>query len=401
MKKRTISKIDKNIIDRKSITNLKLIRVKTIKMRNKIFYLLLFLSSTVFSQELILPYAEQEGWPIIQVEINNRNYKFLFDTGAGITVVNSNTIKNLAIIENIETRDINKTIENIPVSILPKLKIGAKTFSEQKVAYKSLESLNMNFCELQLDGIIGIDIMKGFLIEVNTQERVIEFHNKNSFDLDELKGFSKNKYKHDIPTIKLKIDRQKRYASFDTGSNGDLTLSDYKLSDFINDNKNITSIGKGSLGINSSQDKIINHEFINENIEFGDLSLKDQNFTLNNQSQNNIGFDFIKQFNFFLDVSDKIIYLKKHSDFNVPESNISKYGFWIFYNFDAKNYYVSTIVDTNGQLKIGDVLLKINDIELPQEYCELSTFLKKHMEKNMTIHIERNGKESVVKYNYS
>jgi hypothetical protein len=370
-------------------------------MKNKLFYLLLILSSTIFSQELIIPYAEQEGWPIIQVEINNKNYKFLFDTGAGITVVNSNTIKNLAIIEDIETIDINKTVENIPVSILPELKIGKKTFSEQKVAYKSLESFNLNFCDLQLDGIIGIDIMKDFLIEVNTQERVIEFHNKDSFDLNKIKDFSRNKYKHNIPTIKLKIDRQKRFASFDTGSNGDLTLSDYKLSDFINDNKNITSIGEGSLGINSSQDKIINHEFINENIRFGGLSLKEQNFTLNNQDQNNIGFDFIKQFNFFLDVSDKIVYLKKHSDFNVPESTVSKYGFSVFYNFDARNYYVSTIVDTNEQLKIGDVLLKINNIELPQEYCELSTFFEKHMDKIMTINIERDGKELVVKYKYS
>ena len=370
-------------------------------MQNKLLFLLLIISSTIYAQEITFPYVEKEGWPIVEVRINNHNYNFLFDTGAAMTVVNSNLFKGLIQTGEIELVDFNRVVESTSTTVLSEISLAQKKFLNHEVVFKDLGAINKVLCDVKLDGILGIDLMKDYLVEVDSQKQIINFFKKKSFDYTMLKNYSKNNYKHSIPNLKLKIGNQKRYAVFDTGNNDGLTVSDHKLASFINKNSHFKSYGRGSIGANSTKERTYQTEIINVKLEIGKLDIDHQNLSLNTHQENNAGFDFIKQFDFFLDVTDQVIYLKKSPYAKSNSSPVIQYGFWVFYNFETNQFYVSNIAENNEQLRLGDILTQINTIDFPQEFCDLSAFLKKNMATEMSLTIIRNGNEKSIEYSYN
>ncbi|WP_442847127.1 hypothetical protein [Leeuwenhoekiella sp. H156] len=369
-------------------------------MNLKLLYLFLTISLGGYSQVIELPYEEKEGWPIIQVNIDNKDYDFLFDTGAAMTFLNSNSFPNAVKMGELEVRDLNGIVDNISTTMLPELFLMHQKFYNKQVALKDLQTLNKWLCDVKLDGILGIDILQNHLVEFDTENQIIKFYDKATFDKSLLNGFTKNTYSHTLPTLKLKIDKQTRYATFDTGSNGGLNISDYKLGNFIDENKHLIYKGLGGQAANSLREDVNQTELIDVNIKFGKIDLNHQNFTLNTHNENNVGFQFLKRFIFFLDVSDQIIYLKKRSDLNTTLSPLVTYGFWVHYDFEMTQFYVASIAENNKQLQLKDIVTKINGIDLPQEYCDLRDFLSQNMQVDMSVTIFRDGNEKIIDYNY-
>ncbi len=317
-----------------------------------------------------------------------------------MTFLNSNTFPDVVETGVMETIDLNRVVDSAATTILPELFLKQRKFSNKQVAVIDFQRFNRVLCEVKLDGILGIDILQNHLVEFDTQNHLIKFYDKATFDNSLLNDFTKNTYSHALPTLKIKVDKQTRYATFDTGSNGGLNVSDYKLGSFIDENKHVSYKGLGAMGANSLKENVNQTELIDANIKFGKIDLSNQNFTFNTHNENNVGFQFLKQFIFFLDVSDQIIYLKKRSFSITTLSPLVTYGFWVHYDFEMKQFYVAIIAENNKQMQLKDLVTKINGIDLPQEYCDFPGFLSQNMQADMAVTIFRDGDERIIDYNY-
>src|SRR5699024_12129992 len=131
-------------------------------------------------------------------------------------------------------------------------------------------------------------------------------------------------------------------------------------------------------------------------------TLSAQNVTLNSAGINNMGFQYIKHFHTYIDQTGKRLYVKPYPHIAKNKySGILKYGFDLDFDFDRHQFYVNARVELNTQLKIGDIVLKVNGHKLPQEKCGLADFKKKYFSQEMKMTILRDGTKKVVAYQVS
>ena len=208
-----------------------------------------------------------------------------------------------------------------------------------------------------------------------------------------------------MPKIKVKIGNKKVFATYDTGSNGGLVVNDVISVNRIKASKNIkVETLSGSLGLNGfSNDLRTNNYIFDTTIHLDNLELNSQDVVIINNVKNNMGFEFIKQFNSILDVENKYIYIDR-DNITVAESN-DILGFSLLKGVGSgKNIINGLSVDANTTLKLGDEVVKINNKELDGlDNCEIRILLKDVMKSSggnqITIEVVRDNVISNATYN--
>jgi hypothetical protein len=149
-------------------------------MKKNILIALLFISSpSIFGQQLIdkVPIKLIDNLIFMEVRLNNSTpLNFMFDTGAGVTVINTATANQLQlpISKEIKIGTSGKTIlskisENNELLISEKFKIDSVT-----VALMDLSHISEYF-KAEIDGIIGIDLLNETILETNMDSMEIRF----------------------------------------------------------------------------------------------------------------------------------------------------------------------------------------------------------------------------------
>jgi len=110
---------------------------------SKLFYKILTSVKTKNLKKDIIYLTEKENMKIINVEINNKYYPFILDTGASNTTINKEILDDLLISGLITKKNfINKSMYQIADGsyieaenwIIPKIKVGNKSIENVKVA---------------------------------------------------------------------------------------------------------------------------------------------------------------------------------------------------------------------------------------------------------------------------
>lgn len=367
-------------------------------MRKYIFLVVLFLPFiTIQAQELSISYKESVyGVPVINIPINGKDYKFLFDTGSFKTVINSEVFPNLQILGQTDVEDSNDVKKKVDL-VKFSFNFLNRYFRDKEVLYMNLSSIPNIGCSehVILSGVIGMDIIEDYIVEINPSDNNIVFHNHEKFNEDQISDFIKVKLeKTSKPLVPLKIGNQKRYVVFDTGSNGTLTVSDFKLQRYINTTIHTayTSLGSsyGAHGINVNKD--LRHEIYDGGIQLGKLNVKNQKIETSRNNINNMGFRFISQFISYLDMKDKVLYLKQINKHAYGESSLKNLGFYIRYDAEQKKNIIVTLSTKNDKLKLGDNLISINGETPPENNCDMYSFLKKFFSTPIKIKLERENK---------
>ncbi len=379
-------------------------------MKNKIYFIpficTLLLMKISFAQEITLPYQEVGGVPIVNVNINGENHDFVFDTGADMTLIDSTLSKNLKVIDSSSMEGIYGKKKWLRTVQLNHLRLDKTDFRRSKAFVMNFKSIRKHLCGIHLDGILGINIMEGYIIEIDSRHRLIKFYNPKKFDKEKLNGFSRFSYWH-YPRIKLKINSKKHIGYFDTGSSQGLNLAGKdKLLEYAKNHPHITAYSSGGVGL-YGKDRYIakSHKVDTLHIKFGGwfnhIFLPSSPVSVNpDAGMDNMGFQYIKQFHVFLDQHKHKLYLKPYPQ-NEQEKYVDslfKYGFDLDFDFDRHQFYVNARVELNTQLKIGDIVIKINGHKLPQEKCGLADFKKEHLRQEMKMTILRDGTEKVIDY---
>lgn len=242
---------------------------------------------------------------VLPVEINGHKKNFLFDTGADVTLIQSDTTRG--------------KVKKIDGASNQNMKLGneiIKSFKIGDVEFIETYALNGNLVGLKeqvpnFGGLIGQSIISKANWLIDYPNKKIEMSNKQLID-STYTNIKVNK-KDGAPYITLTIDGVKYKALIDLGSSSALTIpEDSKLAekiiskyDFKENDREVYTIG----GLKKSKEKIGHIPTINlDGIEFKNIETK-----IRHTSQLRIGNDFFKDYIIYIDNLNSRYSIKKNN----------------------------------------------------------------------------------------
>lgn len=326
------------------------------------------------------PFEFRAGLPILEVQVNGLKGFFLFDTGAP-NVISLEFAKKLHLKTkakgNVEDSGGN-TVKDQKYVSLSDVKIGSVNFLNTGAIVQDLNSSDVMEC-IKLDGIIGANLMKEAFWKIDYQNQTLTLTNDIS-KLEISNDYKVLKFKAKIsstPLISLSVnDNQIENITFDTGSNGQITLQkkfyhELKKKDAL---LNSTFIkGSTRYGVNGIAKSDTTYFAKSKNFRIGDISFDNKILQFRKYS-GIVGTRFLKNFSIILDWKNSQIYLKKIKNYDY--NSIKDFGFKP--NIKGNKLFVGAIFnnsDSNGKIEIGDEILEINETDFKSfskfDFCEL------------------------------
>lgn len=317
-----------------------------------------FNSGNVFSDKPIerVEINYFQNLPLVKVEINGKEYNFLFDTGAP-TVISTEVYAELGLNPAYE-RNVGDSQNNHSkqiFTILPEMKVGNLEY--KNIGCVVLDLKDFEFKCIGVDGILGANQMAFSFWKVDYLNGFAEVSSDLSgFDIsdyDYTLSFSPKPQK--TPLIEFTTLGQKRSLTFDTGYSGRIKMisNDALINEIANREKykisGITSVGAYGAGNHSEE-----YSFKTNEMELGGISFSDE--VIETGKSTLLGNEFLKEFVFVMDWKSNKIYFKRVQDKKEP---VKSFGFGNRYIND-KLEVTAVINKENNPIQIGDIILKIN-----------------------------------------
>lgn len=349
-----------------------------------------------------IPFQLRAGIPIVEAKINGVNGFFLFDTGAPNVI--SKEFSELLNLEVVTTGNVSDSGGNVIAKQsfvnLDKVEIGNVDFVDTGAIIQDFNASDVMRC-LDIDGIIGANLMRKSYVKINNQNQTISITDRiENFKItDTYVSIDFNQNVSGTPLINLELNDTKfSNVEFDTGSNGHISLPNHILNSLETQKplNKLSAFGSSTHGVGGkSKNDTIQYAVIN-NIDLGKFSFNNQIVKFS-QHGNTIGYEFFKNFDMVLDWVNNKIYLLENKTYNY--SSITHFGFSV--DVRQNGIYVGSILENSeaeNQLIIGDQILKINDNNFEtisyNEVC--NNIINNKWEYNdnnqLTISIHRDGK---------
>ena len=359
------------------------------------------LSRTNFITEI--PFNFEYGLPIIKVEINQIEYNFLLDTGAP-TVLSPElyTTLNLDRLTKSKVLDSQGNEKEEDFVLIESIKINDIYFKNIGAVVSDFNRTFEVKC-LNLDGIIGANLMSLAIWEIDYSTQMIRFTNsRNTLHINEdsyVLNF-KPKRNQGTPKVDIFINQKKaKRITFDTGSNSDFSMNLSEFKDVITSSKNIESFGNSSTGVyGKGADRISVWSKVNS-LKLGTLNLQNQILEFEENASRTIGNKFLQNFKVVIDWNLNQINLSKIRDY--ANSQLLTFGF--NYKVLNKKLYVGTIYkDSEAEkrgMQIDDEILSINELkfsDLSEIYlCDLTFNNITKENSDLKIEILRKGEKFI------
>lgn len=353
--------------------------------------------SEIQKQGIILPYNDDSGVPIITVNLDNKEYNLIFDTGSPITVLNSNRFKNYIDSGGKKVNDVNNKKQSIDKINFNTLSFGKEKLKEIDIKKRNLylSPLNDPFFECNsIDGILGWDFVSKYIVELNPTEKIIILYPFNIpvfeeyIKTGEYYNLKYNKKGSDLrPLININLNNKNQSFLLDSGFNGYISAN-FADNENLKTNYSFSSfLGYEAIGLFGQDNKELNETFLIDNtkVSFENNFNLNTNIEIGKKEKNLIGFSFIKQQPIIMSWYKKMILIKKQPNIYLQTSK-EKFGFGISY-FDGK-YIISNISENMKDVKIDDHVIKINNIPI-ENLCNYREYI--NLQNNLTLTILRNN----------
>lgn len=350
-----------------------------------------------------IPYEYVNGKIIIPVNIENKTYRFLFDTGAP-NLIASHLKNSLGYNsgKRISVNDANNASSTMEMINVPHFTIGNVTFKNNATLVFDIEN-NLIFDCFKIDGIIGSNILRKSVVQILHNKRLLIITNTpKKLKLD--KSFAsplKLVGNQSSPYITIQLKGGKKIANenvlFDTGMSGfyDMRLKNYKT---LKRHEIYTTLseGKGSSSIGmfgNAKNNILYRAKIPHLIVNGyDFKNVITSTTTDNNSR--IGSELIEHGNVTVDFKNKQFYFQPFE--NTVDLDEKLHGFSPTIKNDKAIVGIVWDKELAKKISFGDEILKVNDIDFQtMDICDLFT-KKSIFNKNDTleIHIRNNQGET-------
>ncbi|MGH1384966.1 aspartyl protease family protein [Kordia sp.] len=333
--------------------------------------------STIQAQVATIPFV-QDGLMYIKVKMNDHDepLNFVFDTGASTVVLDENVAKKIGVKADYQQPAEGAAgTEMYNIALSQQFQIGDVFLRDAHTVLVDLKRLSKKGNH-QIDGIIGYNIMKQYVTQIDYDQNVIKLY-KSINDIqqkDEYKTVDATFDYSQIPQVNLEftLDNKQKFKGnflFDSGANMTFLLN----TPFVKE-KNIESLLEKTIE-NKAESLTTSSNFkIGKvaSLQWGDFTFGEMPIDLSNSKAGVmaskeytgiLGIKIIKRFNSILDYKNRKIYLKPNNafqdTFEFPRSGISL-------TKEENIIKISNVVTAaeayEKGIREGDQLLEINDI---------------------------------------
>ncbi len=334
------------------------------------------------------------GKIIIPVTIENKTYRFLLDTGAPnlITSTLHEQIKSRNLKVN-TVRDANNRKSKMKVASIPLLTIGGVAFKNSpNLVYEHGE--NIIFDCFVIDGFIGSNLLRNSVVQINLEKKLLIITNDiakiNIGNAKPIKLSLVGNQKSPYLWVNLKGEKTAREnLLFDTGMRSmyDLSMKNYRHLK----NKNIYQLidqgyGTNSISLFGNAKKAQHYRLLVPEFSIGEVTFKNVVTQTTDDNNSRIGTEILNYGNVTIDFENEQFYFDTKSKEIAIEEKLLGFSTTLI----NKRLVVGTIWDDalQSQIKIGDEILKINDVDYQKtHFCEFVTnasALKKEDHLNIT-----------------
>ena len=327
-----------------------------------------------------IKYKNIKGKIIIPVSINNETYNFLFDTGAPNLIskniwekINSKSIQSIAI------SDANQKKQDMVLATIPSLTLGNITFKNTSTLVFSGEN-NLVFDCFKIDGIIGSNLLRKSIVQINSKEELIIL--TNSSKKLQLEAADKSKLtlvgKQSSPYISINLKGESSGTEIllmDTGASGFYDLNKRHFEIF--DKKSISEIlaksdGSSSVGLFGVANKSEQYRIKIAELKINNYVFKNVISITGDDNNSRIGSDILDYGIVTLDFKKKLFYFKGYK--SVVDLNEKLLGFSP--TIENNKLVVGFVWDISlkDKIKFGDEIIEINEINIQEiDICDLIT----------------------------
>ncbi len=370
-----------------------------------LFIFMLSVNGTAQKPITSIPFELFGDFIIIKVNLDySRPLNFIFDTGAGLTALDEDIVKELELSgKKIEMEDPYMDWQLIKHNIIEindfvmesNIKVYATDFDHLEI------SLGMD-----IDGIVGNDLLKHHALYINFDIKQIDIYNLGEAPK---KGDAiPFMFDTTIPVVKGTVvlnngESQDGGFYFITGASATLDFNSpfAKQNDIINKTgKHYSYLVKGLSEVETPhyEGHVISFAFGDQKID--DLPIGISTATSGIQASKKvagiIGSQLIRIYNFSIDYKSNMIYLEKNETFNT-NFNINCSGFDVQLAKDKKTVLIHEVFENSpaseAGIQLNDELLKINGKSMQElNLQDVKKILKQEGEK-VTILLSNKGEE--------
>ena len=347
-----------------------------------------------------IPFEYRLGLMIIKVEINNKIYDFVLDSG-GVNLVSKELSKTLGR-KGVITKNVGGHQGNYqPMDFMKieELSIGGIKFEETACGIGDFnQSLELG-C-LELDGMIGANLMSMAVWKIDFRNQIITITNtKKSLSLKantKLIPFYTDMTHQPYCDVIIN-DMKEKNVLIDLGSTGafDFSYSNYKeIQKEIPENKKAIEYGFPSSGYYGYSKKDTIYYLQVDKLSIGAIKLDSQITKYSKSVSPTIGTAFFKNHDLVMNWKDKEILLSPHKEYG--NQKFIHTGYSLNYQNNALRI-ASLIKESNAEksgMQLGDKIIQIDGKDYSNtsigDYCKLIKQLNKDNPINNFV-ISRNG----------
>jgi len=374
-------------------------------MKNIILLLFLISTSTSFCQTnkvkettendsylKEIPFNFKYGIPIIEVNINNEKYNFLFDTGM-TTAISTKLANKLNLSNSRETKgyDINGNSSKEKYVNLHEISVGGIIFGETEALVANLGN-SFEFKCLNIDGVFGNNLIKDAIWQIDYQNKIISFTNdikKLNITKDTKTINFTTKEGYYSPDVTISLDGLEiEKVKFDTGSDSNINVNLDSYSKKKHSKNSIEFIGTSGVSLygRGKKNKTITSKI--KNIKLGTLTINSQLVSFSKKYPL-IGNHFLKNYLVTINYNDNLIYLTKLENKDLLE--LRSFGFKSAITNNkiiVTGVFKKSTAEKKG-LTIGDEIISLNTAAVQEilnsdNSCEI---MYKTFQKNDTINL--------------
>jgi PDZ domain-containing protein/aspartyl protease len=199
---------------------------------------------TAGKSALKIPFDLSNNLIILQVRVNkSRPLNFIFDTGAGVSVIDPKTARALRLKEQGKLK-LGATGGSVESGLIKGVSLGIPGVEvfDQTISTVSLESLTPLF-GFRLDGIIGHDFIKNFVVEIDYPAGLINLREPQSYTYSGPGESVPITFMENTPFVRATVlvkgrDPIEGKFEVDTGGNGTLNVN----TPFVNTHKLLEAV---------------------------------------------------------------------------------------------------------------------------------------------------------------
>lgn len=351
--------------------------------------------SSEIVEELTVPFEDRYGAIIFEAEANGSTNEFVFDSGAGVSLLEESFVKELGLETFFLTTgfDANKTEGDFFATVLNSFSIGNQTYMNYRPLVVPIEDQNWKCLGAQ--GIFGAFMMKNSVWKIDIKNRLLTSY-KNSIDESRLNGYTKVPFTTDeygIPKIKITINGKELLYTVDLGSTHGLDISTEEYIKISQSSDKELVKGRG-YNFAIFGNKLSDYSMYQiQSAVIGNITINNPVVRVKDKVSLKIGMDFFKNYESIFDWKREILYLKNTSD-EKYSSEFSQIGF----NFIDDKFIVSNVADYSEdmQVSLDDEVLEINDQKIDQNtICDVLQSL--YINKEMEVKIKYKNKDNEIK----